>query len=306
MTSLVSTASSTARRRSGATSAAPKLMTGVLAAAILACSAPAVFAATPPAVQRALETAVHGSWRTPAYVKRDKYRHPLQTLEFFGIRPNMRVIEVLPGGGWYTEILAPFLRAHGQLIEATAPVAGTTGYAHRMALFYEHKLAADPAVYGKVRLEPFELENYLHLGAPDSADMVVTFRNMHDLMVQNVHGEESDHFLMAFLRNAYQVLKPGGILGIVSHRANPDMPLWKCFHLARLPQPFLIHAAEEAGFKFGGASEINANPKDTRAKPVFWFPPALSKASGDQAHYKALGEADNMTLRFIKPGAPAR
>ena len=159
---------------------------------------------------------------------------------------------------------------------------------------------------GEVRLEPFELENYLHLGAPDSADMVVTFRNMHDLMVQNVHGEESDHFLMAFLRNAYQVLKPGGILGIVSHRANPDMPLWKCFHLARLPQPFLIHAAEEAGFKFGGASEINANPKDTRAKPVFWFPPALSKASGDQAHYKALGEADNMTLRFIKPGAPAR
>jgi len=259
------------------------------------------FAATPAAVRQALEAAIHGAWRTPAYVKRDKFRHPLQTLEFFGIRPDMRVIEVLPAPGWYTQILAPFLRAHGQLIEATQPVAGTTGYAHRSAVAYYRMLAADPAVYGKVRLEPFELENYLPLGAPDSADMVVTFRNMHDLMVENVHGQESDYFLIRFLRNAYQVLKPGGILGIVAHRANPNMPLQKCFRLMRLPQPFLIHAAERAGFRFGGASEINANPKDTRTKPVFWFPPGLSPASGNQAYYKSLGEADNMTLRFIKP-----
>ncbi|MGH8296335.1 MAG: class I SAM-dependent methyltransferase, partial [Steroidobacteraceae bacterium] len=245
--------------------------------------------------------AINGPQRTPAFVKRDKYRHPLQTLEFFGIRPDMRVVEVLPAPGWYAEILAPFLRAHGQLIEATQPVAGSTGYAHRSAVAYYHKLAADPAVYGKVRLEPFELEDNLYLGAPDSADMVVTFRNMHDLMVQNVHHEESDHFLMVFLRNAYHVLKPGGILGIVAHRANPNMPLQKCFELTRLPEPFLIHEAERAGFRFGGSSEINANPKDPRTAPVFFFPPTLAKASGDPAHYKTLGEADNMTLRFIKP-----
>ncbi len=291
----------TLRRRHFGQGPAQVVIWAAACALALVAVTPAAFAATPAAVQQALEAAINGPQRTPAFKKRDRYRHPLQTLEFFGIRPNMRVIEVLPGGGWYTEILAPFLRAHGQLIEATAPVTGTTGYAHRSAVAYDHKLAADPAVYGKVRLEPFELENYLHLGAPDSADMVVTFRNMHDLMVQNVHGEESDHFLMTFLRSAYQVLKPGGVLGIVSHRANPDMPLQKCFHLARLPQPFLIHEAERAGFRLGGVSEINANPKDPRTRPVFWFPPALSPASGKQAYYKSLGEADNMTLRFIKP-----
>ena len=277
------------------------LLWATACALLLTGLAPAATAATPPAVQRALEAAVHGPQRTPAFTRRDKYRHPLQTLEFFGIRPNMRVIEVLPGAGWYTEILAPFLHAHGQLIEATSPVAGTHGWAHRSALSYDHKLAADPAVYGNVRLEPFELPGYLHLGAPDSADMVVTFRNMHDLMFANVHGEVTDHFLLAFLRSAYQVLKPGGVLGIVAHRANPGMPLAKCFKLARLPQAFLVHVAEQAGFRFGGASEINANPKDPRTVPVFFFPPALSPASGNPAHYKALGEADNMTLRFIKP-----
>lgn len=305
MTSLVPTASR-ARRRSQGGMRVTLTLAAALTATAFACGASTVFAATPPAVQHALEAAVNGPQRTPAFVKRDKYRHPLQTLEFFGIRPDMRVVEVLPGGGWYTEILAPFLHAHGQLIEATSPQTGTQGFAHRMAIRFQHKLAADPAVYGRVRLEPFELPGYLHLGAPDSADMVVTFRNMHDLMFANVHGEVTDAMLMKFLRSAYQVLKPGGILGIVSHRANPHMPLSKCFKLARLPQPFLIHAAEQAGFKFGGASEINANPRDPRTAPVFYFPPALSRASGNTAHYAALGEADNMTLRFVKPGAPAR
>jgi predicted methyltransferase len=271
------------------------------AAILLASAAPQAAAATPPSVGKALEAAIHGPQRTPAFAKRDRYRHPLETLEFFGIRPDMRVVEVLPGGGWYTEILAPFLRDHGQLIEAEAPVAGTTGFFHNSALRYRHKLAADPAVYGKVRLEPFELPEYLHLGAPDSADMVVTFRNMHDLMFANVHGEVTDQILHEFLRSAYQVLKPGGILGIVAHRANPDMPLSDTFKLARLPQSFLIHEAERVGFKFGGSSEINANPKDPRTAPDFWFPPALSPASGNVAHYQSLGEADQMTLRFVKP-----
>jgi predicted methyltransferase len=290
------------RRFPGMISAALKSSAGVLAAAVLACSAPATFAATPPAVQRALEAAVHGSWRTPAFVERDKYRHPLQTLEFFGIRPNMRVIEVLPAPGWYTQILAPFLRAHGQLIEATQPVAGTTGYAHRSAVAYYHMLAADPAVYGKVRLEPFELPNYLHLGAPDSADMVVTFNNMHDFMFENVHHDVTPIFLEKFLRNAYHVLKPGGILGIVGHRAAPGTPLAKCFPMARLPQAFVIHEAEEAGFELGGTSEILANPKDPRNIPVFFLPPTLADSSpAARRHYAAIGYADDYTLRFIKP-----
>ena len=276
----------------------------VLAVAALACTAPAAFAATPPAVHQALEAAVHGAWRTPAFVKRDKYRHPVQTLEFFGIRPDMRVVEVLPGGGWYTEILAPFLRDHGQLIEATAPVAGTSGWAHRSALAYDRKLAADPAVYGMVRLEPFELPNYLHLGAPDSADMVVTFNNMHDLMFENVHHEVTPLFLEEFLRSAYRVLKPGGILGVVGHRCAPGTPLGTCFPMARLPQAFVIHEAESAGFRLGGTSELLANPKDPRNVPVFFLPPSLAdKSAAARRHYAAIGYADDYTLRFIKPAS---
>lgn len=274
-----------------------------LAALLLSWEVGPAQAATAPATHQALEAAVHGSWRTPASAKRDKFRHPVQTLEFFGIRPDMRVVEVLPGGGWYTEILAPFLRDHGQLIEAEAPLAGTTGFMHQSAERFRQKLASNPAVYGKVQLEPFVLPDYMHLGAPDSADMVVTFRNMHDLMFENVHGMPTDAILQAFLRSAYQVLKPGGVLGIEAHRANPDMPLDQCFKLSRVPQPYLIREAEQAGFKLAGTSEINANPKDPRTVSVFYFPPSLSSESGDTAHYATLGEADDMELRFVKPGA---
>lgn len=263
-------------------------------------SAPAQ-AATSPATNQALEAAAHGSWRTPKNVQRDKYRHPVRTLEFFGIRPDMTVVEVLPGGGWYTEILAPFLRDHGELIEATGPLAGTTGFFHDSAVKYRAKLAANPAVYGKVQLEPFVLPDYMYLGAPDSADLVVTFRNMHDMMYENVHGMSTDLVLQAFLRSAYQVLKPGGVLGIEAHRCNPDMPLEQCFKLSRVPQPYLIREAELAGFRLGGTSEINANPKDPRTADVFFFPPDLSSDSGNTAHYATLGEADNMELRFVKP-----
>ncbi|MGC8517201.1 MAG: class I SAM-dependent methyltransferase [Steroidobacteraceae bacterium] len=264
--------------------------------------APAAYAATPPAVQRALEAAINGPQRTPAFKTRDPYRHPLQTLEFFGIRPDMRVIEVLPGGGWYTEILAPFLHAHGQLIEATSPVAGTSGWAHRSALAFERKLAADPAVYGNVRREPFELPGYMHLGAPDSADMVVTFNNMHDLMFENVHHEVTPIFLETFLRSAYHVLKPDGVLGIVGHRCAPGTPLETCFPMARLPQAFVIHEAEAAGFRLAGTSEILANPKDPRNIPVFFLPPTLAdRSAAARRRYAAIGYADDYTLRFVKP-----
>lgn len=282
--------------------AAAAVGTAALAAAALAWTAPVASAATPPAVQQALQAAIHGSWRTPAFVERDKFRHPLQTLEFFGIRPDMRVVEVLPGGGWYTEILAPFLRDHGQLIEAATPAAGTTGFMHMMAGRYEEKLAADPAVYGKVRLEAFGLPDYLHLGAPDSADMVVTFNNMHDLMYENVHHMETPFFLERFLRSAFHVLKPGGILGIAGHRCAPGTPLPTCFPWARLPQAFVIHEAEAAGFKLGGTSEALANPKDPRNIPVFDLPPSLAdKSAAARRRYAAIGYADDYLLRFIKP-----
>ena len=295
------TASHTRPRRFPLTPAAA-LGLAALAALALAGTAPAASAATPPAVHQALETAIHGAWRTPSFVKRDPFRHPLQTLEFFGIRPDMRVIEVLPGGGWYTEILAPFLHDRGQLIEATSPAAGTTGWQHRSALQYSAKLAADPAVYGKVRLEPFELPNYLHLGAPDSADMVVTFNNMHDLMFENVHHEVTPIFLEKFLRSAFDVLKPGGILGIAGHRCAPGTPVPECFPWARLPEAFVIHEAQRAGFRLGGTSEALANPKDPRNIPVFDLPPSLAdNSAAARKRYAGIGYADDYLLKFVKP-----
>jgi predicted methyltransferase len=255
-------------------------------------------------VDRALQAAVHGSLRSPKNVARDKYRHPAQTLEFFGIRPDMTVVEVLPGGGWYTEILAPFLKDHGQLIEAEAPVVGTTGFEHNGAIRFNQKLASNPA-YSKVKLTPFELPDYMWLGAPDTADMVVTFRNVHDMVFENVHGESSDTDLQNFLHAAYTVLKPGGVLGIEEHRAAPDMPLDQAFKLSRVNEAWLIHEAEMAGFRLGGTSEVNANPKDDRKSDVFFFPPSLSPDSGNTAKYAALGEADNMVVKLVKPTIPA-
>ena len=270
-------------------------LSAVTVTALLLSGQGAPAQAASPDVDQALQAAAHGSWRSSKNMARDKYRHPVQTLEFFGIKPDDTVVEVLPGGGWYTEILAPFLKDHGQLIEAEAPVAGTTGFEHNGAIHFNQKLASNP-VYGKVALTPFELPDYMWMGAPNTADMVVTFRNVHDMIFENVHGETSDKELQAFLRSAYTVLKPGGVLGIEAHRAAPDMPLDQDFKLSRVNQAWLIREAEMAGFKLGGTSEVNANPKDDRRSDVFNFPP-----SGSTAKYVALGEADNMVVKFVKP-----
>ncbi len=236
-------------------------------------------------------------------MKRDRYRHPLQTLEFFGIRPDMTVVEVLPGGGWYTEILAPFLRDKGQLIEATPPASSPNPFFRKMALKYKAKLDAKSNVYGRVKTEPFEPPAYMGLGPPDSADMVVTFLNMHDFMYANVHGDVTGMVAERFFRSAYLALKPGGILGVVAHRAPATMPVTQSFKLGRLPQTYVIRKAEQAGFRLAGTSKVSANPKDPGTMPVWYLPPMLSQGQNDRAHYKAIGPGDDMTLRFVKPGS---
>lgn len=274
-----------------------RLFAGLITLVMLAFSAASLAADSN--TTALLKKAIDGPQRTPAFVKRDRYRHPLQTLEFFGIRPNMTVVEVLPGGGWYTEILAPFLHDQGHLIEATFPQNSSNPFLRKMADRYAHKLAADPQVYGRIEVEPFVIGDYMALGAPDSADMVVTFRNLHDLIFANVHGETTDLVLQKFLRSAYRTLKPGGILGVVAHRANPGDPPSQTHMWGRLPQKWVVDEAEKAGFKLGGSSEVNANPKDPRNIPVWTLPPTLN--TKDKKKYEAMGEADNMTLRFIKP-----
>jgi len=242
-----------------------------------------------------LQEAVAGAWRSPANKARDQYRHPIQTLEFFGIKPDMTVLELAPGGGWYTEILAPFLYAHGHLIEATPPSRGNE------PSHFEQKLKADPKVYGHIaKTIPFWPPDHVELGPDGSADMVLTFRNTHDWLNQ------SPRSLDAVFKAAYKVLKPGGVFGITDHRAKPFADAAQSSkELHRIPEDYMIEAGLRAGFRFAGVSEINANPKDPEDVNVHRLPPDLAGPDSEHAKMKAIGESDRMTLKFVKPAAAA-
>lgn len=248
-----------------------------------------------------LNKIINGPQRTPAYKLRDRYRHPLETLKFFGVQPNMTVIEVLPGSGWYTEILAPFLKKDGHLVEATPPRSSPNPYFRKMAVKYDKKLSGNSDIYGNVTLTPFEPPEYMPLGGEESADMVVSFLNLHDFIYFNVHNETTSVIIRRFFQSAYQVLKPGGVLGIVAHRARSDESLASAAMKGRVPQSYAIREAEQVGFKLSGTSEINANSKDNGIYPVWYLPPTLKLGQQDREKYLAIGESDDMTLRFIKP-----
>jgi predicted methyltransferase len=238
----------------------------------------------------ALQAAIAGPQRSEANKARDKYRHPLETLTFFGIKPEMTVVEIWPGGGWFTEILAPFLKGHGKLYEAAAGGAG--------AKAFEEKLKADPAVYGEVIVTALQPPAETEIAPAGTADMILTFRNVHDWLP---HGNAADYF-KAF----YRALKPGGILGITDHRADPSQPQDPNAKNGYVRQDYMIQLAEQAGFKLIGTSEINANPKDQRDHPVWNLPPTLRLGQTDRAKYLAIGESDRMTLKFTKPATEAQ
>jgi len=230
-----------------------------------------------------LQQAVAGGWRSDANKARDKYRHPSETLEFFGIRPDMTVVELMPGGGWYTEILAPVLRDQGQLIAAAADLNGN----------YSKKLSANPKVFGKVTLLQFAPPEHVKMGADSSVDMVLTFRNLHDWL--NDSAAELDSVFQA----AFNVLKPGGVFGIEEHRARPYMNAEQSSKsLHRIPEGYVVALGLKNGFVLAGISEINANPNDDESLNVHRLLPDL--AGGNQ-NLKAIGESDRMTIKFVKP-----
>lgn len=262
-------------------------------AASLALSAVPCLPAPAGAAEVTIQQAVDGSWRSAANKARDRYRHPASTLEFFGLRPQMTVIELAPGGGWFTEILAPVLHDRGHLIEATPPAAGRMA---KMAAAFENKLKADPAEYGTVRTVPFAPPAQVKLGPPNSADMVLSFRNLHDWL------NNDPATLAAVFQAAYEVLKPGGVLGVTEHRARPyEGAIGASKALHRIPEDYVIEAGLKAGFQLAGAAEINANPKDMETVNVHRLPPDLSGPAGEHARMLAIGESDRMTLKFVKP-----
>ncbi|CAG4925112.1 class I SAM-dependent methyltransferase [Paraburkholderia saeva] len=249
------------------------------------------------AASATLDAAIANPQRTAKAKARDVYRHPKETLEFFTVEPTQTVLEIAPGGGWYTDILAPWLHDSGTLYEAQyespQPAAAAEQQANREA--FEKKLAATPSVYGKVVDGTLRDGAFSGFPANDSVDRVLTFRNIHNWI--------EDGQIDANLRAFYGVLKPGGVMGVEEHRARPGTPLPTMIETGYVTEAYVIQHAEAAGFVLAGKSEINSNPRDTKDYPngVWSLPPTYRGGDTDRARFAAIGESDRMTLRFVKP-----
>jgi predicted methyltransferase len=257
----------------------------------------------PASAPTTLQAAIAGSWRAPADRARDPWRHPLESLEFWGLKPGQTVVEFWPGAGWYTDILAPFLAATGgKLYAADLQAADPEGRA--MVEAYRRKLADKPKLYGKVEITAFGPTSG-PVAPAGSADLVLFLRNVHNWMAAGLAEK-------AF-RDAFAALKPGGVLGVEEHRADPATVPDVMASSGYVPQAYVAQLGKEAGFELAVASEINANPKDTRDHPFgVWTLPPVRRSSPrgqaadshfDHAKYDAVGESDRMTLKFVKPAA---
>jgi len=236
-----------------------------------------------------------GPDRTAAERARDVHRHPAETLTFFGVQADDVVVELLPGEGWYTAILAPLLAEQGKLIVATPGADHPVPFLAKAHAGLVARMQAEPAAYDRVEVRTLAPPQVVDLGPPASADVVLTFRAFHNWIRRG--GAE------AVLAGAFEVLKPGGVLGVVQHRAvKPDWTPADA-ESGYVTEAHVIRLAEAAGFVLDGRSEVNANPRDDRDHPqgVWTLPPSLRLGDVDRATYEAIGESDRMTLRFRKP-----
>jgi len=277
--------------------------------ALAACSAPSsneqapVAAAADPAPAPASEPApapafdwagiLGGEQRTEAERARDPYRHPAETLAFFGVEPGKTVVEITPGGGWYTAVIAPLLNESGQYIGAVRDesLPGQPPYVAKGNAAIEKRFADFPGMFGKAKLVRFDPAAPV-FGEAASADVVLTFRNAHNWI-----GDGNPE---AYFKGFFEVLKPGGTLGIVDHRTVGDATDGKSGYVT---EQQIIDLAVAAGFAFVDKSEINANPKDGRNHPkgVWTLPPTFALGDEDREKYADIGESDRMTLKFVKP-----
>ena len=238
---------------------------------------------------KALANAVAGDHRTAKNKARDQYRHPIETLNFFGFTPSMTVVEITPGGGWYTEILAPALKGTGKLYGAHYPDTGADDYYSNSRKKLVKKLASD-VVFSEVVLTDFTPRQESELAPQGTADLVLTFRNLHNW---------KDAGVEQVFKDAFNALKPGGVLGVVEHRlpAGGDAKI----AVGYVSESNTIKQAKAAGFRFEASSNINANAKDLAQYKVWTLPPSLALKDKDRAKYFAIGESDRMTLKFVKP-----
>jgi len=278
---------------------AVQLVTVVLLHALSALIANAAEHGLDQATSAALDSALGGEHRSAENRARDKYRHPKQTLAFFGFRSDLTVVEIWPGSGWYTEILAPALKNNGTLYAAQYSVNPPRAYQRRYFGEFLSKAGSTPDVYRDVIITALDFPDELEIAPPGTADLVVTFRNAHNWVAQG-YGEGSGRLSFEAM---FDALRPGGVLGIVDHRwpdaANEDPASANGY----ISEKRLIAFAEQAGFEFAGRSDVNRNPRDTHDHPegVWTLPPTLALGDDDRDKYLAVGESDRLTIKFIKP-----
>jgi len=236
-----------------------------------------------------------GEHRSDANRARNEYRHPVQTLEFFGLAADMTVIEILPSTGWYTEIMAPYLRNHGKYYAAHFSPNASASYMPTILRGFEEKITRDPDLYGKITVRHLNPPHEVAIAPAESADMALTFRNVHNWIMA---GQEHE-----FFASFYRALKPGGVLGVVEHRAKPDAGMDVMRTSGYVTEAYVKEVAAAAGFEFVASSEINANPKDPTVHPegVWTLAPNYRLGDVDRDKYIAIGESDRMTLKFVKP-----
>lgn len=253
-------------------------------------------AQTPPGVSAMIEAAMFGKHRSAENQSRNQYRHPVGTLTAFQLQGDMTVMEIWPGGGWYTEVLAPVLRDKGKLIVASydPEIPDQPEYRYRLHNQLQAKFASDPAVYDRVEMVNYSSPETQALGKDSAVDLLLTFRNMHGW----IGSGQAENVLADF----HAAIKTGGHLGIVQHRSAAGTPIEEAVGNGYVPEKALIAMVEAAGFKLVSQSEVNANPADTKNHPegVWTLPPSLQLGENDQEKYMAIGESDRMTLLFQK------
>jgi len=242
----------------------------------------------------ALDGILAGNQRTAADRARDAYRHPKQTLLFFGIRPQTRVLQSWPESGWYTKIIAPLVRPQGQYDAGVIASDPGSRFIQARLASYRELLASRPDLYGRVKVVTFPLDGE-DVVPPGSVNMALSFRDLHEWMAL---GDAQQA-----LATIYRALTPGGVFGVVDNRGDPKLPQDPRAKNGYVRQDYAIRLIEAAGFRLVATSEVNANPKDTKNYPcgVWALPPDYRLGNIDRARYEAIGESDRFTLKFVKP-----
>jgi predicted methyltransferase len=270
-----------------------KLAAALFASAVLAAGCAAT--STRETTSMALDNVLAGEHRSEENRARDRYRHPKETLLFFGIRLEMSVLEVWPEPGWYTEIIAPLVKQKGKYYAGVIAPDPNSRYVSERLDAYRQKLAARPDLYGSVAVVTFPSDGG-DVVPPGSLDMVVTFRNIHNWMARDTASK-------AFA-TMYKALKPGGVLGVVEHRGDPAAAQDPKAKSGYVNEDYAIRLIEAQGFKLVAKSQVNANPKDTKdyEQGVWTLPPTYRLGDKDREKYAEIGESDRFTLKFVKPG----